>query len=345
MKGDMIVLDHLGERQVAARLSNGRVDDVLTEPTDGDMPLPGAIYRAIVDRQFKGQGGVMLRLPNGNAFLRQSKGLSPGQPVLVQVTGYAEDGKAVPVTQKILFKSRYAIVTPDAPGLNVSRAIRDEEVRIALMALATEGMEDSAFGLILRTTAEGAPEDEVFEDITDMRAAAEAVLGDADGDTPEMLLEGPLPHVLAWRDWPEAEVVHTTAGGLETLDVLGQLEVLCDDYVSLSGGASMYIEPTRALVAVDVNTGGDTSPAAGLKANLAAIRELPRQLRCRGLGGQVVLDLAPLSKKDRKQVEHTLRSAFRTDPIETALVGWTPLGHFELQRKRERLPLTKRDLA
>lgn len=345
MKGTMIVLDHLGERQVAARLVDGVLDDVLIEPADGDIPLPGAIYRAIVDRQFKGQGGVMLRLPQGTAFLRQSKGLSPGQAVLVQVTGYAEDGKAVPVTQKILFKSRYAIVTPDAPGLNISRSIRDEEVRIALMALATEGMEGSGFGLILRTTAEGAPEDDVYEDITDMRAAAEAVQEDAEGSTPVLLLDGPLPHVLAWRDWPEADVIHTEAGGLEDHGVLDQLEALCGAYVPLSGAGSMYVEPTRALVAVDVNTGADTSIAAGLKANLAAIRALPRQLRCRGLGGQITLDLAPLAKKDRKQVEQTLRSAFRHDAIETSMVGWTPLGHFELQRKRERLPLLARDLS
>ncbi|MEO0829813.1 MAG: ribonuclease G, partial [Pseudomonadota bacterium] len=46
-----------------------------------------------------------------------------------------------------------------------------------------------------------------------------------------------------------------------------------------------------------------------------------------------------LVKKDRKQLEQILRAAFRADPVETALVGWTPLGHFELQRKRERRPL------
>ena len=103
----------------------------------------------------------------------------------------------------------------------------------------------------------------------------------------------------------------------------------------------MYVEPTRALVAVDVNTGGDTSPAAGLKANLAAARELPRQLRLRGLGGQITLDLAPMAKKDRRGFETALRAAFRKDGVETALVGWTPLGHYELQRKRDRVALSE----
>jgi Rne/Rng family ribonuclease len=101
----------------------------------------------------------------------------------------------------------------------------------------------------------------------------------------------------------------------------------------------MFVEPTRALVAVDVNTGGDTSPSAALKANLAAARTLPKALRLRGLGGQIVMDVAPMPKKDRRAFEDALRAAFRADAIETALVGWTPLGHYELQRKRERRPV------
>ena len=93
-------------------------------------------------------------------------------------------------------------------------------------------------------------------------------------------------------------------------------------------------------MAVDVNTGGDTSPAAALKANLAACRALPRALRLRGLGGQITVDFAPMSKAHRRQVEQSLRASLKADPIETSMVGWTQMGLFELQRKRERLPLT-----
>ena len=109
--------------------------------------------------------------------------------------------------------------------------------------------------------------------------------------------------------------------------------------VPLPGGGHMVIELTRALVAVDVNTGADTSMAAGLKANVAAARELPRQLRLRGLGGQVTVDFAPMPKKDRSALEQQLRAAFRGEAAETSLAGWTPLGNFELQRKRDRVPL------
>ncbi|NCM97464.1 MAG: ribonuclease G, partial [Rhodobacterales bacterium] len=111
--------------------------------------------------------------------------------------------------------------------------------------------------------------------------------------------------------------------------------------VALPGGGHMMIEPTRALVAVDVNTGPDTSPAASLKANIAAARDLPRQLRLRGLGGQVVVDFAPMSKRDRAVLDQVLRAAFKGESAETSLAGWTPLGLFELVRKRDRLPLAE----
>ncbi|MCP4821728.1 MAG: ribonuclease G, partial [Shimia sp.] len=151
--------------------------------------------------------------------------------------------------------------------------------------------------------------------------------------------DGDGPHVAAWRDWAEPADVVTEAGSFDTHGVLDALEDVQGIRVPLEGGASLFVEPTRALVAVDVNTGGDTSPAAGTKANFAAAKALPRALRLRGLGGQVVLDLAPMPKKDRRGFEGALRAAFKRDTIDTTLVGWTPLGHYELQRKKARQEL------
>lgn len=339
MKGRTIVLDHVGGMEAAALLVDGELDDLLIDDESG--PRPGAIFRGICDRPLKGQGGMMLRLTDGQTgFLRQGKGLRPGQPLLVQVTGHAEPGKAVPVTDRVLFKSRHAIVTPGKPGFNVSRQIADEEERDRLLGIANAAMEgaEEDFGLILRSSCAGAEEDEIAEDVSAMLDLAVAVLQDATGPEPEALTEGDGPHALAWRDWTAPATVVTEPGAFETEGVMEQVTALRDPAVRLSEG-SMYVEPTRALVAVDVNTGGDTSPAAGLKVNLAACRALPRALRLRGLGGQVTVDFAPMSKAHRKQVEQSLRACFRNDPIETSLVGWTPSGHFELQRKRERVPL------
>ena len=121
-------------------------------------------------------------------------------------------------------------------------------------------------------------------------------------------------------------------------DVWEAIEALASA-VRSAGNRRRSIEATRALVAVDVNTGADTSPAAALKVNIAAMRELPRQLRLRGLGGQIVVDMAPLAKTQRRMVEEALLGALRRDGVETSIAGWTPLGHLELNRKRSRPPL------
>ena len=337
MKGRSIILDHLGTVEAAALMVDGKLDDLLI---DNDAPRPGTIYRAIADRPVKGQGGMFLKTPDGSAFLRQIKGLSPGQPILVQVTGYSEPGKALPVTAKILFKSRYAIVTPDAPGLNISRSIKKEDERDRLLEIAHEIAGDAPHGLILRSSCAGADSDEIGEDISAMLDLAEKVLCDTSTQM-EVLSEGDGPHILAWRDWTDPAEVVTDEGGFETHGVLDALETARGAIVGLGGGAAMYVEPTRALVAVDVNTGNDASLAAGVKANMACARLLPRALRVRGLGGQITLDLAPMPKKDRRAFESALRAAFRADTVETTLVGWTPLGHYELQRKRARAPLNE----
>ena len=338
MSAETIALDHMDGVEVAARLVSGQLDDLLI---DTDLPRPGTVYRAIADRPVKGQGGMFVRTPDGPGFLRQVKGLAPGQSLLVQVTGYAEPGKAVPVTTRVLFKSRFAIITPDAPGLNVSRAIKDEDLRDTLLELAHAEIGAQKTGLILRSACAGGDADAIAEDIRAMRDLALAVLADANGQGPETLIDGDGPHALAWRDWGDPAEVVTAPGCLVSLGVRDQIDMLRDAQVLLAGGGSFYIEPTRALVAIDVNTGGDSSPAAGLKANLAMARDLPRHLRLRGLGGQITLDLAPMPKKDRRVFETTLRAALRKDPVETVLAGWSPLGHFELQRKRDRLPLTE----
>lgn len=341
MKGHMVILDHLGTRRAAARMVDGVLQDLALDPGETDPPLPGAIYRAIVDRPLKGQGGAFVKLDGVQGFLRGSRSRRPGERLLVQVSGVAEPGKAVPVTDKVLFKSRYVIVTPDAPGLNLARSIRDEDQRGNLRALAQDALDGHEIGLILRSASAGADAEAVYEDIVETVALAQALQAEAKGHDPALLLDAPDAHHLAWRDWsdPSPNEVVTESGGFEQHGVLDALEGLLSPHVSLPGGGSMAIEPTRALVAVDVNTGRETSPAAGLKANLVAARELPRQLRLRGLGGQIAVDFAPMPKKDRKQLEQVLRAAFRTDPIETSLVGWTTLGLYELQRKRDRVPL------
>ncbi|MEL7416311.1 MAG: ribonuclease G, partial [Pseudomonadota bacterium] len=122
MKGRIAIIDDhpSGTGKVAALLVDGRLEDLIIDDPNPKRTQPEQIYRARLDRPLKGMGGAIVQLGNGQTgFLKEAKGRRPGTSLLVQVSTHAEPGKAAPVTPRLLFKSRYAIVTPHAPGLNI----------------------------------------------------------------------------------------------------------------------------------------------------------------------------------------------------------------------------------
>ncbi|MEM8871257.1 MAG: ribonuclease E/G [Pseudomonadota bacterium] len=344
MKGRLAALDHLPDgRRIAALVVDGQLEDLLVDPPlQADPAQPGAIFLGKIGRPMKGLGGAMVDLGQGmTGFLRDARNSAPGTLLPVQVVSVTEPGKAPPITSRVLFKSRYAIVTPGRPGQNLSRSIKDDEVRRRLTELSDQAMAGApdGFGLILRSAAGVANDEDVGRDIEAMVSLAVDVMAEQSG-APTLLVDAPDAHLLAWREWadPMPDQVLDKEGCFGSLDLWDIISLALRPRSDLGQGAFAYVEPTRALVAVDVNTGGDTSPAAALKANVAALRRLPRTLRLRGLAGQVVVDLAPASKRERSQLEQVMRAAIRSDGAEMSIAGWTPLGHLELQRKRDRHP-------
>ncbi len=383
MKGRVIVLDTPNERGFAAALVvDGRLEDLILDPPKGSaLPGSGDICTVRVTRKLPKAGAFCEMAGGQEGYLREAKNVREGERILVQVVSLPEPGKAVTLTTRLLFKGPRLILTPGAPGVNVSRKIGNEAERERLETVIREALAANraipgpdSLGVIVRTSArgEGAPEltrefDRLVGSWSERAAALRAPDG-AHGETPG------LPHNHALREWlfprPDAilcdpELARNLASGnelgprgfygdesflpllrpepdpFEAAGVHDAIDALGSPDIALDGGASMAVEPTRALVAVDVNTGADFSPAAGLKANLATARELPRQLRLRGLGGQIAVDFAPMPKQHRRTLEEALKKAFRDDPVETSLVGWTALGLYELQRKRERRPLAE----
>ncbi len=336
MKGAVSALGSWAGHEAAARVVDGRLEELLL---DHGPSGPGAILRGRMGRPVKGMGGAFVDLPEGRSgFLKQTQGLRPGQGVVVQVAGAAEPGKALPLGVRPLLKGRLVILTPGAPGLNAARGIRDADARAALLATAETALEGapSDMGAILRSAAETAALEDLAAEIAALRHLAEGLTPKG---PPALLHPAPGPHATAQRDWPEADLRADGPGAFADHGIAELIDSLLTAVVPLDRGAFMAVEPTRALVAVDVNTGADGTPAAGLKANLAAARDLPRQLRLRGLGGQIVVDFAPMPKRDRGTLEQALRAAFRREDAGTVLAGWTPLGNFELQRRRDRRPL------
>jgi Ribonuclease G/E len=346
MKGRQIVLGRLFGSEAAALVVDGQLADLIADAASLTPLVPGAICRGVVDRLVKGQGGVFLRLPDGaRGYLRDRAGLGEGQRVLVQVSGVAEEDKAIPVNSRLLFRGRYGIVTPGKPGVNVSRAIKDEETREALTALGTAliaetpGLDETC-GLILRSAAGQVDDDEITAELAPLAQLAASILAETGGE-PELLLDAPGPHDAAWIDWAEPAPDQLDKGddAFDLHGVTDMVDALLSPAIALPGGGSALLQPTRALLAIDVNTGRDTSPAAGLKANIALARDLPSQLRLRGLGGQVVVDFAPMPKRDRATLDQVLKSAFKGEAAETVLVGWTKMGLYEISRKRDRAQL------
>ena len=341
-QGRIAVYDQIDGRDAAALLVNGKLDDLLIEPKD-ERPIQNAIYRAKLGRTMKGQGGAILDLGGGQkGFLRGAKGLSEGQVITVQISSIAEAGKATPCTQKVIFKGAHSIWTPDAPGRNIARSIKDDETRDRLEELAHELLADADdnWGLIIRSSAATADEEDVQAEAASLFELGKNIMADTSSE-PSLLYE-PTLHETAMQSWSgqALDQVIDEPNSFETLGILDHIEAL-DETEALPKGAFFTVEPTRAFVAVDVNTGNDTSFVAGQNANVATAKALPRALRLRGLGGQIVVDFAPSPKKDRRRIEEALRAAFKADGIDTSLIGWTQMGHFELQRKRERIPLTE----
>ncbi|QIR84438.1 ribonuclease E/G [Paracoccus sp. AK26] len=341
MKGRQVVLGQLFGVEAAALLEDGVLTDLLVDANALSPLVPGDICRGVVERLMKGQGGVFLRLPEAQrGYLRDRSGLREGQSLLVQVTGVADEGKATPVTGRILLRGRHVLVTPGAPGINVSRRIRDDETRARLTGLGQAALPPEDTGIIIRSIAELAEDEDIAGELRGLLDLSARIAGEVAGG-PELLLGAPSPHEQAWMDWadPEPEAVEEGPDSFERCGVLEAVDALLSPVVPLPGGAHAAIEPTRALLAIDVNTGQDASPAAALKANIALARDLPRQLRLRGLGGQVVVDFAPVPKRDRATLDQVLRAAFKGESAETSLIGWTTMGLYEINRKRDRIPL------
>lgn len=113
--------------------------------------------------------------------------------------------------------------------------------------------------------------------------------------------------------------------------------------VSLAGAGAIHIEPTRAGVMIDVDSGTPESGSpqrTALAADLAAAAAIARQVRLRNLSGAIVVDFVGLDDhRARERVRAALGRALAADPLDPQILGWTRLGHLELVRRRRTRPL------
>jgi hypothetical protein len=127
-------------------------------------------------------------------------------------------------------------------------------------------------------------------------------------------------------------------------DIEDAVAVLAEPSVALPGGASLHIQPTRALVAIDIDAGGMTGARQSKSAAQAALNQsifplLARQILLRNLGGAIVVDLAGMPARRRTALAPMLSAALAADPLHPRLLGFTALGLAEISRPRQRPPL------
>jgi ribonuclease E len=254
--------------------------------------------------------------------------LSSGQQILVQVTKDPVGHKGARLTSQVSLAGRFLVYVPDGTTSGISRKLPDTE-RNRLKTLLKEIVPDTA-GVIVRTAAEGASEEELTRDVERLKARWEDIDKRAKGSAPQLLYGEPDLTLKVVRDlftedftkmviegddaWETVQgyVAHV-APDLETRleryraddnggrDVFAsyrldeQIHKGLDRKVWLPSGGSLIIDRTEAMTVVDVNTGKFTGSGGNLeetvtKNNLEAAEEIVRQLRLRDIGGIIVVD-------------------------------------------------------
>ncbi|MCT9076778.1 Rne/Rng family ribonuclease, partial [Streptomyces fulvoviolaceus] len=263
-----------------------------------------------------------------NGPRRIEAALKSGQPVLVQVTKDPIGHKGARLTSQVSLPGRYLVYVPEGSMTGISRKLPDTE-RARLKTILKKIVPEDA-GVIVRTAAEGASEDELRRDVERLQAQWEDIQKKAKSgggsNAPSLLYGEPDMTVRVVRDIFNEDFTKVIVSGDEAwetihgyvahvapdladrlskwtseVDVFAtyrideQLAKALDRKVWLPSGGSLVIDRTEAMVVVDVNTGKFTGQGGNLEEtvtrnNLEAAEEIVRQLRLRDLGGIIVID-------------------------------------------------------
>ncbi|WP_248958915.1 ribonuclease E/G [Sphaerisporangium perillae] len=300
---------------------------------------------------------------------RIESALKSGQSVLVQVTKDPMGHKGARLTSQISLPGRYLVYVPDGSMTGISRKLPDKE-RSRLKAILKKVMPENA-GVIVRTAAEGASEDELSRDVARLSAQWENIQRKAkSASPPELLYSEPDLTVRVVRDvfnedfsslvvagdevWGTVdEYVRYVAPHLadrltkwEDGDVFAayrideQISKAMERKVWLPSGGSLVIDRTEAMTVVDVNTGKFTGQGGNLEEtvtrnNLEAAEEIVRQLRLRDIGGIIVIDFIDMVlESNRDLVLRRMLECLARDRTKHQVAEVTSLGLVQMTRKR-----------
>ena len=303
---------------------------------------------------------------------RIESALKSGQSVLVQVTKDPVGHKGARLTSQVSLPGRYLVYVPGASMTGISRKLPDTE-RTRLKRILKKVMPEDA-GVIVRTAAEGATEDELDRDVARLAAQWENIERKAKtASAPELLYGEPDLTVRVIRDvfnedfsqlivsgndaWDEVDeyvryVAPHLADRLSPWDDEGgrdafaeyrideQLTKAMERKVWLPSGGSLVMDRTEAMTVIDVNTGKFTGQGGNLEEtvtrnNLEAAEEIVRQLRLRDVGGIIVIDFIDMVlESNRELVLRRLLECLARDRTKHQVAEVTSLGLVQMTRKR-----------
>ena len=368
------------------------VEHYVALPTDDTTSIDGNIYLGRVQNVLPGmeaafidigtpKNGVLYRGDvvhddsemEGGAPPRIERMLRNGQSIIVQVTKNPIAHKGARLTQEVSLAGRFVVMVPGQPQTyGISKRLPDDERKRLRRIL--DKLRPSDAGLIVRTAAEGATDDELERDLRRLNGQWQQISELAKKAKPGSLLykEPPLAIRLIREEFTKeyrgvvidaptlyeevSSYVEAIAPELadrieqydpaaenlplfEKFHVHEQLHKALDRKVWLPSGGSLVIERTEALTVIDVNTGKNVGTSnleeTVYRNNLEAADAVARELRLRDIGGIIVIDFIDMEiKANREAVEEAFRQALARDKTRTQVFSISELGLLEMTRKR-----------
>ena len=374
--------------RIAAVFSEDQIEEIVVAAGTHQV---GDVYLGVVENVLTSIDAAFVNIGDGdrNGFIhitdlgplkmRRSSGsisdlVVPQQRVLVQVMKEPTGNKGPRLTGNISLPGRYVVLLPFGRGVNLSRRIRSEAERNRLRALAIL-VKPAGMGILVRTEADGMPEEQIIEDLDNLQRQWEGIQQDVATTRQPTLLDRERDFVQrVLRDLYSTEVnriVTDTSDGLRRIKqhLLGWADgkipsgLMLDHHrertpileyfrvnagirealkprVDLPSGGYIIIEPTEALTVIDVNSGSftksQTSRETVLWTNCEAAVEIARQIRLRNIAGVVVVDFIDMdTRRDQLQLLEHFNKALRADKSRPQIAQLTELGLVELTRKRQ----------
>ena len=368
LEDDVLVEHYVNRHSGSSMMGNvylGRIQNVLPSMEAAFVDIGrgrnAVLYAGEVNWDAAGLDGQAKRI---------EMAFKPGDPVLVQVTKDPIGAKGARLTAQISMPGRFLVYVPDGSMTGISRKLPEKE-RNRLKAILRSVLPEEA-GVIVRTAAEGAAEEDLTRDVSRLSAQWEDIAEKAKtANAPALLYSEPDLAIRVVRDIFNEDFNELIVAGNEIYETIEQyvtyvapdlaprlhkwvdshdlftryrideqLAKALDRKVYLPSGGSLVIDRTEAMTVVDVNTGKFTGEGGNLEQtvtrnNLEAAEEIVRQLRLRDIGGIIVVDFIDMVlETNRDLVLRRLIECLGRDRTKHQVAEVTSLGLVQMTRKR-----------